>query len=231
MEAMQEKKGRLFLIGGSRPQAAENGDAELVSAFLRHEPGAAADIWERCYPKVRRTVFRMAGPGHDSEDLIQEIFLRLYRQLCRLRDPAALQPFVLAITVRVVKGDLRGRWVKRWLYLFHDGEIPEHEARGADLEARKALARFYRILDGLSPAHRAAFVLRQIEGLELTEVSAALGVSLATIKRWLPRILRRVHSQAKGDPLLAGYLGAEAGAGAGAGAGADRTRNQGEEAE
>lgn len=226
---MQEMKGRLFLIGGNKQQAAEKGDAELVSAFLRHEPGAAADIWERCYPKVRRTVFRMAGPGHDSEDLIQEIFLRLYRQLRGLRDPAALQPFVLAIAVRVVKGDLRGRWLKRWLYLFHDGEIPEHEARGADLEARKALARFYRILDGLSPAHRAAFVLRQVEGLELTEVSAALGVSLATIKRWLPRILRRVYSQAKGDPLLAGYL--VTGMAVAAAAAADGTRKQGEEAE
>jgi len=201
---MPERKGHLFLIdGGNVP---DKDDAQLVSAFLRHQPGAAADIWTRCYPAVRRIVFRMSGPRQDTEDLVQEIFLRLYRQLGGLRDPAALQAFVLGIAVRVVKGDLRGRWIKRWLNLFADGEIPERASANADLEAREALTRFYRILDGLSPQHRAAFVLRQVEGLELTEVSAALGVSLATIKRWLPRIVRRVLSQAKGDPVLAPYL-------------------------
>ena len=125
-----------------------------------------------------------------------------------------MQAFALAISVRVVKGDLRTRWIRRWLNLFHDGEVPDRATAAADLEARAALVRFYRILDGLSAQHRAAFVLRQIEGLELREVSAALGVSLATIKRWLPRILRRVFSQAKGDPLLAAYLrGQPSGAG------------------
>ena len=72
--------------------------------------------------------------------------------------------------------------------------------------AREALARFYAILDGLAPRHRTAFVLRHVEGLELTEVAAALDISLATIKRWLPRIARRVFSQAGSDPLLAPYL-------------------------
>jgi RNA polymerase sigma-70 factor (ECF subfamily) len=202
---MAETKGHLFLVGeaGRRP---DKSDAELVAAFLRDDPGAAADVWERCYPTVRRIVFRLTGPRQDVDDLIQEVFLRLFRQLRGLRDPAALQAFVLAISVRVVKGDQRGRWLKRWLGLFQGGEIPERETRDADLDAREAIAHLYRILDGLSPQHRAAFVLRQVEGLELAEVSAAIGVSVATVKRWLPRISRRVFSQAKGDPLLAGYL-------------------------
>ncbi len=201
---MVEGKGHLYLVG-DRPTP-QRDDAELVAAFLRNEPAAATDIWERCYPVARRMVFRLAGPGQDVDDIIQEIFLRLYRQLRGLRDPSALRAFVLAIAVRVVKGEQRGRWLKRWLGLFHDGETPERETRNADLEAREALTRLYRILDGLSPQHRAAFVLRQIEGLELAEVSAAIGVSLATLKRWLPRILRRVFSQAKADPVLASYL-------------------------
>jgi RNA polymerase sigma-70 factor (ECF subfamily) len=202
---MAETTGHLFLVGdpGRRP---EKLDADLVAAFLRDDPGAAADVWQRCYPMVRRIVFRLIGPRQDVDDVTQEIFLRLFRKLRGLRDPSALRAFALAISVRVVKGEQRGRWVKRWLGLFQDGEIPERETRSVDLEAREALVHFYRILDGLSPQHRAAFVLRQIEGLELAEVSAAIGVSLATVKRWLPRICRRVFSHAKGDPLLAAYL-------------------------
>jgi RNA polymerase sigma-70 factor (ECF subfamily) len=201
---MAEGKGHLYLVGAERGMEKE--DADLVSAFLQGQAAAPAEIWARCYPMVRRIAFRLAGPGQDTDDIIQEVFLRLYRQLPGLRDPAALRAFALAICVRVVKGDQRGRWLKRWLGLFQDGVIPERETGAVDLDAREALARFYRILDGLSPQHRAAFVLRQIEGLELAEVAAALGISLATVKRWLPRIFRRVYSQAKGDPLLAPYL-------------------------
>jgi RNA polymerase sigma-70 factor (ECF subfamily) len=181
-------------------------DAELVAMFLHDQPDAAAAVWDRYYPLVRQVLSRAIGPGADVEDLVQEVFIRLYRKLGTLRDPTALRAFVLAVAARVAKSELRGRWVRRWLHLSDDGEAPDHATDGVDLEARAALARFYGILDGLKPAHRTAFVLRHVQGLELVDVAAALGISLATVKRWLPRIARRVLALAGGDPLLAPYL-------------------------
>ena len=202
---MTDRRGRLFLVRDTA--AAGPRDEDLVAAFVRREPGAPAALWDRYYPLVRRIAYRTSGPGREVDDVIQEVFIRLYRKLPALRDPAALRPFVLAVTVRVIKSEQRLRWVKRWLGLFHDGETPEDRpGDGADLDAREALARFYAILDRLSGEHRTAFVLRYVEELDLGEVAAALGVSLATIKRWLPRIARRVFAQAKNDPLLAPYL-------------------------
>jgi len=206
---MAESRGRLYLVRDAAKS--EPRDADLVAAFLRKDVWAPAAIWGRYYPLVRRIAFRASGPGRDVDDIVQEVFLRLFRRLPGLRDPAALRAFVLAITVRVIKGDQRVRWLKRWLGLFQDGDTPEDlEAEGdggaADHEAREALARFYAILGRLSPKHRTAFVLRYVENLELADVAIALGVSLATIKRWLPRIAQRVFAQAKGDPALAPYL-------------------------
>lgn len=203
--------GRLYLVPPCVPSVpSTRTDAELVSAFLRNAPGAPADIWERYYPFVRRVLFRSMGPGHDVDDLIQEVFLRLYRKLPTLRDHGSLKSFVLVITTRVVQTELRVRWLRRWLGLSDDGELPDRAAEAADLEAREALDRFYAILDRLSPKHRSAFVLRYIEGLELADVASAVDVSLATIKRWLPRISKRVFSQAKRDPLLSAYMRSEA---------------------
>jgi RNA polymerase sigma-70 factor (ECF subfamily) len=200
------ERGHLFLVTDSSKPAPRR-DEELVAAFLRDESAASAEIWERYYPTVRRIVFRSLGPGHDADDAIQEVFLRLYRKLSGLRDPSSLRAFVLAITVRVIKSEQRLKWLKRWLGLFEDGHTPPEDAgETPDLEAREALHRFYRILDRLSPTHRAAFVLRYVEGLELLDVAGALGVSRATIKRWLPRIARRVFSQVERDPLLSPYL-------------------------
>jgi RNA polymerase sigma-70 factor (ECF subfamily) len=202
---MPEKgSGHLFLVSGDA--RAESTDAELVGATLRQEEWAAAALWDRFAPLVRRILFRAMGPGHDVEDLVQESFLRLYRKLPELRETDALKSFVVTITTRVLQSELRNRWLKRWLGLSDDGTVPDRAADSADLEARDALARFYRLLDRLAPRQRATFVLRYIEGLELTEVAAALGVSLATIKRWLPRITRRLHAQAARDPSLQVYV-------------------------
>jgi RNA polymerase sigma-70 factor (ECF subfamily) len=53
---------------------------------------------------------------------------------------------------------------------------------------------------------RMAFVLRHVEGLELTEVAAALDVSLATAKRRLQHADKRLRAAAERDPLLANYV-------------------------
>jgi RNA polymerase sigma-70 factor (ECF subfamily) len=195
---------RLYLVGSEPLREAP--EAELVAAFVRGDHRASAAIWDRYYPLVRRILARAVGPGQDVEDLVQEVFLRLYRKLETLRDPSSLKSFVLSITTRVIQTELRVRWFRRWLGLFDDGELPDSAAASEDLEAREALDRFYKILDKLSTKHRAAFVLRYVEGLELQDVANALGVSLATIKRWLPRVSKRVFAQAQRDPLLAAYI-------------------------
>jgi RNA polymerase sigma-70 factor (ECF subfamily) len=197
-------KGRLH-VAFEKLQA-QRSDADLVASFLSGDAWASAAIWERYHPLVRRILCRAAGPAGDVDDLIQEVFIRLYRKLGTLRDPAALRSFVLTITTRVVQGELRSRWFKRWLRLSDDGAVPEQPSDDTDHESREALRRFYAILDGLAPKQRTVFALRCIEGLELTEVAASAGVSLATIKRWLPRITKRVYAQAERDPVLKAYV-------------------------
>ena len=63
------------------------------------------------------------------------------------------------------------------------------------------------MLDRLDPKDRAVYVLRHVEGLELTEVAARLDMSLATVKRRLARITPRVNAMIKNDQRLVEYLG------------------------
>jgi RNA polymerase sigma-70 factor (ECF subfamily) len=195
--------GHLFLVTGHGAPAT---DAELIAAYRRDEEWAAEGLWDRFAPLVRRILARGLGPGHDVEDLVQESFIRLYRKLPGLREPEACRGFVITITTRVLQTELRNRWLRRWLGLSEDGTVPDRPADAADHEARDALVRFYRLLDRLGAQQRMVFVLRHIEGLELMEVAEAAGVSLATVKRWLPRLARRLHVQAARDPVLRNYL-------------------------
>jgi RNA polymerase sigma-70 factor (ECF subfamily) len=82
----------------------------------------------------------------------------------------------------------------------------EPEAPSGDPVAALEVRRVYALLEQLDEDDRAAFVLRRLDGMELTETADACGVSLATIKRRISRAEERFRALAAADPLLRGRL-------------------------
>lgn len=185
-------------------------DAVLVLAAARGDERAAEAIWDRFAPLVRGMARRALGPQGEVSDLVQESFLQLFRLIPELRDPESLRSFLIGITLRVVGSELRRRRVRRWLHLTDSGSLPETAGLSEDDEAREALRRLYAALDRLGDADRLIFVLRHIEGLELTDVAASLDLSLATAKRRLAKTMERLHAMAARDPVLSEYLAHDA---------------------
>lgn len=182
-------------------------DAAVARALAEGQPAAAAIAWDRHAGLVRGLLRRSLGPDADVEDAVQDVFLRFFSRIGELRDPAALRPFLIGITLHVAASALRRRRVRRWLRLTDDGHLPDHAAPGdGGAEARAAVRRLYAILDRLDDDGRLVFVLRHIEGLELTEVATALDTSLATAKRRLARVTARVQAMIARDPTLAEYV-------------------------
>ena len=196
---------RLQLVSG-RDGRADSGrrltDVELVRALRNDDPAAPAELWARCAPAVGRILAKALGPCLEIEDLTQEIFLRVFVRLPALRDPSALRAFVLSVAMNVLKWELRRRWVGRKIRLSVSGTLPDMEGASPDTEARQALRRCYRIFDSLPASERLAFVLRYMEGMTIGEVSAALGVSTSTAKRWVNRGAAKVAQQVADDPDL-----------------------------
>jgi len=174
---------------------------------LAGDLGAPGRVWDRHASLVRRILRRMLGPI-DVEDAVQDSFLRLFRDLGTLRDPSSLRSFLLGIAFHVSKTELRRRRARRWLTLSDDDVVVEPEALALDArdESRAAVLHLYRLLDRISDERRAVWVLRFVEGLELAELSAVLGCSLATTKRRVADAAKRVTDLAASDPLLSPYL-------------------------
>lgn len=156
-------------------------------------------------PLVRRILRRALGPGIDVEDLVQEVFLRFFENVGALRKADALRGYVIAITVNTLRDELRRRQVRRILRFVDPVELPKLRAVEMDFEAREALERFYRIIERLRLGDRIAFVLHIIEELPLSEVAAALDVSVPTAKRRVERARTRVSRQVESDPVLSNY--------------------------
>jgi RNA polymerase sigma-70 factor, ECF subfamily len=188
---------------------ARSPDEVLVAAACAGSHRAAALIMKRYSARVRSALRQRIGPA-DVDDHVQDVFVRLFHLLPRLRDPRALRGFLAGVTLRMACTELRRRHRSR-TSLTATGEVPEAGSRPdvrADdcAPAREALWRFEAILERLSPSSRRVFVLRYVEKLELTDVAARMQISLATAKRHLARAASTVSAMAKREPALAEYM-------------------------
>jgi len=160
---------------------------------------------------VFRLLERGLGPDGEAEDLTQDVFLSSFAGIPKLRDGDALRSFIYSVALRTLKWELRRRRVRRILRLSDSGQLPDLPARGSDSEARQLLAHFYALLEKLPVNDRTAFVLRHIEGLKLEEIAERMGVSLATVKRWVGRASRDVTALVETDPELSARVGGRGG--------------------
>jgi RNA polymerase sigma-70 factor (ECF subfamily) len=182
------------------------GDAELAQAAARGDVEAVGVIWDR-YSALVRSVLRGAiGPDSAVEDLLQEVFIVFLRCASDLRDASALRAFLIAVAVRLVTVELRRRRVRRWVTLSPTDEMPDSTVSPRDFAGLETLRGLYRLLERMPNRRRLAFVLRNVQGLEIAEVAKALDVSESTAKREVSRAKEVIRVRCRTEPSLWQYL-------------------------
>jgi len=165
-------------------------------AFLRRlqagGPEAGALLFDAFEESVNRLVWRLLGADTEHDDVVHDVFCSLLAGVGRVREPAALNGWVRAVTANTVRSVLRRRRLTRLLGLGSSEADPDRfEGVCDDVDGRRLVSEVYSILDGLPADLRVVFVLRHFEQLTLPEVASAAGCSLATAKRRLKRARNR----------------------------------------
>jgi RNA polymerase sigma-70 factor (ECF subfamily) len=192
-------------LGSGTPDGGD--DEPLVCAARAGDRRACQAIWKKYASLVQRLVRRFFGPGADLSDVCQEAFLRIFRRLDELREPAALSGFIIGVTLGVARNEARRRRIRSIVGLASTDELPEVVVPGERDEAREAVRALYRLLDSLGAEDRSLFIARYVEKMEVVDVATAHGVSLSTVKRRIARLALRVDSRMKSEPALAAYVG------------------------
>ncbi len=177
-------------------------NAALVAALVRGDPSAWTELVDRFGPDVQRLVAGALGVDSDLADIVQDVFVRVMERIHQLRDPAALKSWIASVAVFAARGHIRRRRRWRWIRFLAPADIPDVPAPTANPESHALISSTYRLLDTLPDNERMAFSLRFVAEMELTEVAAACGVSLATIKRRLSRAEIHFLEGARKDPSL-----------------------------
>jgi RNA polymerase sigma-70 factor, ECF subfamily len=185
---------------------APESDELLVLALRACHPDAGTQLFDRYAPHVRRVLVRVMGPDSEILDLVHDVFVTALESVHRLMDPKALRAWLTQIAVFTARARIRRRVRGRVLRFLPFSELPEPELPPADFEGSQAMQAVYRVLGSLDTDQRIAFALRFVAGMELTEVAATCGVSLATIKRRLSRAQVNFSSAALSEPALRDWL-------------------------
>lgn len=163
-------------------------DAELVDRATRGDRWSREVLYRRHVDYLFGLATRLLANRRDAEEIVQDTFIAAFERLGTLRDAGALRVWLGQIVVNLVRHRLRRLRLLRLLGLdggADDATLEALAAPGLHPEACGELALLDRALGRVRAELRIAWMLRRVEGLELTEVASVCGCSLATIKRRL----------------------------------------------
>jgi RNA polymerase sigma-70 factor (ECF subfamily) len=183
----------------------EDSDSVAVARVKSGDGEAYRGLVERHSRSVFRLAFRMTGSEPDAEDVVQETFMRAYKQLHRWEARSSFSTWLYRIAANYSLDLVRRR--KR------HAEVGLEESRGNGEEAGDVLralptnqpgperllissnvqAQVSQTLSELSQQERTAFVLRHFEGQSIEEISGALGLSANAAKHSIFRAVQKLR--------------------------------------
>ncbi|MGD0342542.1 MAG: RNA polymerase sigma factor [Bacteroidales bacterium] len=164
-------------------------DNELIRASISGDKLAFGEIVDRYKKLVARTVKGMLGDSAFTEDIGQEVFIKLYYSLPEFRGEAKLSTYIQRIAVNLTLNEIKRR--KRFFSMFSqkgNSEMYEFEVVDIDnQEQREAAEIVNRALMRLEPKFRIIVSMRMLQGYSTKETAEILGLPLGTVLSRLSR--------------------------------------------
>jgi RNA polymerase sigma-70 factor (ECF subfamily) len=170
-------------------------EQQLIASAKDGDHSAFEALVKKYEAQVAATVVGMLGPCQASEDVGQEVFVRLYRSIRNFREGSTLGTYLSRIAINLSLNELKRR--KRRSFLFvsgHDAERSKDLASDPEdtiLRTEKQQL-VHRALQTLEPNFRSVIILRLLRGYSTSETAAILNVPLGTVLSRLSRAQQKL---------------------------------------
>ncbi len=170
-------------------------DEELVEKIKKGDIDAYEEIIKKYENKVCGIIYHMIKNQNDVEDLAQEVFIKVYKNLSKFKGDSSLYTWIYKITVNLCLDEVKKR--KNIIYLdekleVEDGELerelPSSDKTQVELYEEKELKeKLHKCIGKLPEKQRVMIVLRDIKGFSYEEISEITSVKLGTVKSQINR--------------------------------------------
>lgn len=173
-------------------------DWELIQAFKQGNEEVFEEIVRRYQKKVYNTTYRMTGNPEDANDLAQEVFIRVYRNLERFQGKSSFSTWLFTIATNICRDEMRKRHrrvaVQSLSEPIHmeDGDLEREIADESMTPEILSLNRelhdeIQAVIDELPAEQKEVIVLRELQEFSYEEIAEIAGVSLGTVKSRISR--------------------------------------------
>ena len=185
----------------------DSSDLDLVQRGRAGDRAALQTLAERYQRRILGVVVGMVRNPEDAREVVQETFVRAFRNLDAFKGDSSFYTWLYRIAVNLAI-DLQRKETKRTSVEFDEMQ-PVDEAtlafggktKGEDpfeaVRNRELGSKIFDAIEGLTPDHRAVILLREIEGLSYEEISEVLGCSLGTVMSRLHYARKKLQTKLK----------------------------------
>jgi len=171
-------------------------DEELIADFQAGDAGAFTLLVGRYKDQLLNFVYRYVGNYDDADDIVQDVFVRVYRNKDAYRPIAKFSTWIYTIATNLAKTEFRRR-KRHALFSLSRGHDDEHgrqfdiadDRYPADAEADRNLQQelIQRALNSLGGKYREVLILCDVQDLSYEEICGITGLNMGTVKSRLNR--------------------------------------------
>lgn len=172
-------------------------DVRLMLKFKEGDRSAFETLLDKYHAPIINFSYRFLGNKTESEDLAQEVFLRIYRSASNYTPQAKFSTWIYRIAKNLVLNELRRKKTQKTSSLEEmiSTEEGERQRQFSDdkpsalqkLEKQDLADAVRKALDSLPPNQRTAVVLSKYEGLSYEDIAKIIGCSVSAVKSLLNR--------------------------------------------
>ena len=159
-------------------------ETDLIQGCIVGERRMQEELYYRFSPKMFAVCLRYAGNADDAQDILQDGFIKIFKNLYRFRSEGSFEGWIRRIFVNTAIEHLRRRKFLKPIAEKEENTIPYKEVTVLDSLGEKDIMN---LISQLSPGYRTVFNMYVVEGYTHKEVGDILGISEGTSKSQLAR--------------------------------------------
>lgn len=179
-------------------------DQALIERARAGDPSAFRQIFVSHRNDVTRVVFRMIGPSAEIEDIVQEVFLHVYRSLKSFRGESRFSTWLYRLAVNVTRMHLRHARSRPRLALVIPPEDAEEnivvESPDEVVERHNRVRALYRLLESLSEKKREVLVMHDFDGVPAKDIAEILAIPVLTVRTRLFYARKELYAAMAEEP-------------------------------
>ncbi len=171
-------------------------DSEILDLLNKNDDRAIELLFDRFFDYLCAVVYRVIHDYEAARDVVQDIFLDLWKKRERINIQTALRPYLRRAAVN------RGlNYIKRKRIISNDDEdaasdiVSMTPSGQAFMEKDELESRIYAVIESLPPKCKLVFAMSRFESMSYQEIATALNISVKTVENQISKALRILRAE------------------------------------